>query len=615
MRPVHAWLHEVVPLPLLRGSVLTSFPHYGDRQDGEMAAAPFHHGHRPRRDVSLVTALAAMAVASVVFFVLHCHLWKVRAAETQGHVNRGLASGGDEQEDDSEKPSGLASDICGRSAEGEEEEHRKAAGPSRAAPERLNATAETLAASHGVRQREGKRSRDKTAATSQVVLKLARSLPEQHEERQGPPSEGTEILSYAQTPPYDVPDPEEGSPAKKTKSEGAVAGQLQVAAREESVLGESSLNSESIHSKDLEIPSSLLELYLNDMLQEGVHESIFADWLLDPDDELPQSPAPPGETRDWPTGADVVSSELFPSYNFRLLAEATALVGEQEQAREAAQTRGPHISSTSMSSEVKEKYDEKPPVAVVKSAVTGLPSTSAGSAALGQLSLRELLKQIIGEAAALPKPLPLNQHPFYRMPNFWPQDVTLPPLTPFRHLSSRPRGHLSDALERVRAILAKERLDEADIRCLQETGKNLLAFAGRYLSSALSKQFTSRLVKNLTLRVLVAHYLLAVCQVVGPSMRKEAWWFYSMNRVLAPPVDWRPQPLSDAGQGERQWGTLLHTLHEAMCVLRRGERLSPDSVVYIMRQTFCVPPTLRYFQGPDWEGWRQAERNFAEGKL
>ncbi|KAL8447601.1 hypothetical protein Emed_004282 [Eimeria media] len=490
-----------------------------------------------------------------------------------------LASGGgDKQEDGSKKPSGLAPDICGGSAEGGEEQHKETPGPSQATPGGPDATAGTVAASSGLRRSERKRSRGKTAATLKRVLKLAKSVPGQQEEGQGS-SEETETSSDAQTSPYDAPDPEGESPAKKRKSEEAVAGEVQVEAGETSELGESSLSSEPLQSEDLEFPDSLLELYLSDTLQEGIQDSSFATWLLDPDGELPQSPAPSGETDDWPMGAEAVPGEPYPSYNLNLLAEVAGFADEQEQ------TTVGHTPSTSMSSEFQDKSKGEPPAAVAESAETVQPSTSAG------------------------------QHPFYRMPSSWPEDVNLPPMTAARYLKSRPEGRLATALERVRCILTKRRLDGKDVVHLQEGAKNLLAFAGRYFSHPTERQFNARLVKNMTLRVLVAHYLLAVCQVIGPPMQKEAWWFYSMNRMLAPPANWRPPPLDHAGQRVTHWGPLLHKLHEAMGVLRRGERLSPETIVYIMWQTFCVPLTPRFFQGSEWDGWRQAEKDFRQGNF
>ncbi|KAL8272622.1 hypothetical protein Esti_003511 [Eimeria stiedai] len=182
-------------------------------------------------------------------------------------------------------------------------------------------------------------------------MNFAKGSPKQPEERQGLPEE-TQRLSDRTNPTPDVSDPEDEPAAKKEKRKAVVNA------------GETSMSGEPPDSENADIPESLLELFLKDTLQEA-EESFCANRLVDFDEEVPPSPDPSEDTKDWLARTEMDPEKpAFPE-NLKLLEEATSSVSEQMQGSGAAQTPGgPHIPNGSISSSVPVKAES--PVAVVE---------------------------------------------------------------------------------------------------------------------------------------------------------------------------------------------------------------------------------------------------------
>ncbi|KAL8269283.1 hypothetical protein Esti_006797 [Eimeria stiedai] len=87
------------------------------------------------------------------------------------------------------------------------------------------------------------------------------------------------------------------------------------------------MSGEPPDSEDSDILESLLELFLKDTLQEA-EESFCANRLVDSDEEVPPSPDPSEDTKDWLARTEIDREEpAFPE-SLKLLGEATSSVSD-----------------------------------------------------------------------------------------------------------------------------------------------------------------------------------------------------------------------------------------------------------------------------------------------
>ncbi|KAL8442747.1 hypothetical protein Emag_006231 [Eimeria magna] len=445
----------------------------------------------------------------------------------------------------------------------------------------------------------GKTSATKNRGKTEATLELLRSLPNVPAEwSDSGSSEETISLPSPRSWAEDNSEAEEEPPRKKGRTE-PIKGEKRKAENKTSLLGgfwhseDPSTSSDGLEDDfAVELPPSLLDLYFNDTL-EAAQESSFADWLLDPDKEFPRSPEPPEED-EGPLPAQSPLTDVFPSIESLMLMveEAAAVVtGQwQWQYEEAAGTSSRNASNSST-----EQYAEgaASPLLKAEPALEEEPSTGAASASKSPHSSRSL-----------------EDHPFYRRPDIPSGTVDLPVVDFVSAFGGQPGGSLGTLLEPVRIIMAKTQLSHSDILELQRLGVSLMAYAGLRMMKPVKKSQHSALVQPLTQRLLLAHYLLAVCDLVGPAMQRENWWYLYMQRVLEHPPNWEPLPEERAKQVGRARPALVKMIVEAMAILRRGQRVPPQLIVPIMQQVFCTDFTIKYFSRSEWAGWRQAEADF-----
>ncbi|KAL8441648.1 hypothetical protein Emed_007529 [Eimeria media] len=609
-----------LPIPLPRGLGLEALPTEGAHLADKTASvsSPLHL--RTRCGFELASALAALlAVAAVVFLVLQCEVRRLQRTRALGVGERRLASDdeGDDVESFVQESLGVCEGLTGADEQqaqepqgaGDKQQVQEAQGaglrpkPRRAPP-----------ANAGEWQPRTRKRPGKTAETMTILLKVAKSsaeLPESShssEERSSSPTSSSSAK--------DTSESDEEPPNKKKKTEGLPETSSQVS-KAKTIPGEPSTSSGGPFGEDpFGIPGSLLELYLQDTLQTAEGGSI-ADWLLDPEADLPSSSTLLEEE------ANLAPLQMGPGTaaspeslgDSSLMAELAAiLAGEQEQQDEVAGPSSVLLSST-------DQFLEAAALPLPEAAPSTLeePSTSAASTAATSPTLTELLTssgavvQVSSLTPTVGPPQassPVNQHPFYRLPASWPKNVLLPFFSVEKCLRKVPDEPLDSLLETVRRILDQPSLSVEDIRTLQSTGEKIISYSGRYFTRLANISDDSNLVRTLGIRVILAHYLLTVCELVGPNMQREQWWGSHMRRVLTPPAGWRPPSGSATSWRGKDRAILVQCLISAMNILRRGERLPAQLIVPIMQKLLCSPDALAYFKHRGWKGFRKANQRF-----
>ncbi|KAL8447602.1 hypothetical protein Emed_004283 [Eimeria media] len=509
----------------------------------------------------VASALAALlAVTALVSLILQCHVWIARDAKTAGLERRGLASS--DEEDDSKTSADVLLQICKGPPEGEAHAAADHGAHPQATPVK-NPDASAQQSEHGgtFGETSAPKSRGKTRAT----LELLWSLPDVPVEWSD--NESSEDTISLPSPPSRVEDESDADeePPKKKRREEPIEGEKRGAKSETSLLGrlEDDLS--------VELPPSLLDNYLKDTL-EAAQEGSLADWLVDPNKEFPQSPEPPKED-EGPPVAESPLEETYPSLEtlMQMVEEAAAIITEQLQSDEAA---GASAKSLGESSTQQHADGVASSSLEAGPALEEEPSTSAASAS---------------------------------------QASQLPNVNFVDAFGGRPVASLGVLLEAVRSIMAKPQLSDPDISELQRLGVSLMAYAGLNMRKAVRKGQPSQVLQPVAQRLLLGHYLLAVCDLVGPSMQRHLWWNLYMARVLEHPATWEPMPEDRARQVGRGRPALVQLIFEAMAILRRGDRVPAQLIVPIMQQLFCTSFTIKCFSSPEWAGWRQADDEFSGG--
>ncbi|KAL8452126.1 hypothetical protein Emed_001537 [Eimeria media] len=648
-----------VPLRPSGDQDIDTSPTEGADQAAIIQSASTYPRLRARSGFKLASAVAALlAVTAVVFLVLHCQVRRVRRPKILGIGERRLASGDEEDEAESFVQESLR--VCEGIAEADEQQVQQPRMILRPMPKPAPATpADAWGSQPRTRKRHGK-----TMETLKILLKMAKGSAEISES-----SYSSDQTSAFLTSSSSVKEPsefEEEPLTKKKKTEVSTLKETQIGEAETSAPGEASTSRGGLVGEDPSgIPESLLELYLQDPLPD-TKEWLIADWLLDPEADLPTIPTLLEEGQPH-SPALQMGPETVPSLeslggSSLMAGQAAVLAGGQEQHAEVAGSSSELVSSSYQPPEVPAfSLPETAPTApeepstsaaLTSPTLTQLitrsrpaaqaveqthgsgaaasideePSTSAAltSPTLTQLITRsrpaaQAVEQTHGSGAAASidesSPTatagpPLDEHPFYRLPASWPRKVRLPGFLYSAYFTSMPLDPLSTTLEKTRRILAKQDLSAEDVRRLQFIGEELLRYAGRYLSKPASLGNDANLLLCLGPRVLLAHYLLIVCEVVGPNMRKEEWWGPLMGPILTPPSGWRPpipSPLKRKGKGR---GAVVQKVISVMGALRRGERLPANLIVPIMQDLLCSRDTQKFFRHSGWRGFRRADQRF-----
>ncbi|KAL8269472.1 hypothetical protein Esti_006602 [Eimeria stiedai] len=643
-------------------------PTEGHNQRDIIESVPFYPLPRARYYCKVASASAVLlAVAAVVFVVLRCHARIVQKARTSLLAKRRLAAG--DEDDDSKPLIGGSPKVCEGLAEATEQQVQGTQG---ALLRRRRRRDRTTPANAGGAQARRRQSPGKTEKTLKVLMKMAMTSAELWESsHSSESSEKTRASPSTSTSEEEMPHIEEAPPKKKKKSEESASREAPTAEAKPSTPGEPSTSSGGLGGEELpEIPPSLLEAYIQDTLQSA-EESFIADWLIDSDEDVPLSPTPLGEEADhFPAGETEPDAPPFYEGTSLTVDDAAPIVTGQAQQGEVVQTPSA-VSSTSSSdqlahgaalplpeasSDTEVRRLRKPnvflgfekhlhlsrreegtacccltsPLFELKSLQTikldslfGGRSTSAASETATSL----LLIRLLTAGGATPsqrvfvsrvccffdsQPSPMAQHPFYRLPHSSPDAASLKNVDFNAHFNSSPVSPLNHSLNSLRRILAQQEVSRSDLLSLQMLGTQLMRHVGRYFKYPLKRGriTTTGLVIPLALRVLLGHYLLVVCKVVGPSMQKELWWNSRMHAALTPPAEWRPSRLGAPWAKTRGKSGLVQMLMDAMLILRGGEMLPAELIVPIMQKLFCSPYTLQYFQKAEWNGWRRADRRF-----
>ncbi|KAL8445404.1 hypothetical protein Emed_005630 [Eimeria media] len=481
-----------------------------------------------------------------------------------------------------------------------------------AVPRRRRRRARATPANAGGTQPRTKKRPGKTGETMKILLKVAKSSAEFSKY-----SHSSEKRSALLTSPSSAKDTFESDEEplkkkkKKKKSEVMAENTPQVAKAKASASGEASISSGGPAGEDpFGIPGSLLELYLQDTLQTAEGGSI-AEWLLDPEAELPSSLTLLEEEE-----ANLAAEQMGPE----TVASPESLKDPSLMAELAAiqaEVAGP--SSVLVSSSDQPPEGAALPLPEIAPTALEEPSTSAASTAATSPLLTKLLMPsgaavqvssltpTVGSPHASPS---MDQHPFYRIPASRPAYVFLPYFS-FNNCSREvPSQPLESLLETVRQILDQPSLSVKDIRTLQSAGEKMISYTGRYFTRLLGLNNDSNLMRTLGVRVILAHYLLTVCNLVGPNMQKEKWWGPHMGPVLTPPAGWRPPIGRVTYSRGRDRAPLVQNLIDAMRILGRGERPPANLIVPIMQELLCSPDTQTYYKQPGWEGFRKANERF-----
>ncbi|KAL8427877.1 hypothetical protein ACSSS7_007489 [Eimeria intestinalis] len=367
-------------------------------------------------------------------------------------------------------------------------------------------------------------------------------------------------------------------PAKKKKrKEGPQKGKKQKAESKTSISGEPSTSSGGPDGYSSGEPSpSSVEFYIDDALKSA-QGAVLAEWLADPDKDLLhflelQEEDKGDVTAERDTGAGKpLSTEAL----MLMVEEAAAIVTGEWQDEESAR---PSYEVTGDGSTDKQAEDAAPPFLEARPSPDEVPSTSAASAS-----------------------------------KTYPKDPHLPKVDFVHAFGGHPGASLGALLGAVRTIMAKPHLTGPDLLGLQHLGVSMMAYAGLRMMRPIEKRHQCWLVLPLAQRVLLAHYLLAVCDVVGISMQRGEWWDRYMSRVLGHPRNWRPLPEARAKQVGKGRPALVNMLVDAMDILRRGERVPAQLIVPIMQQVICTRFPIKYFQEPEWSGFREADEEFNAG--
>ncbi|KAL8452125.1 hypothetical protein Emed_001536 [Eimeria media] len=550
------------------------------------------------------TFAALLAVAAVVFVVLRCDVRRLQGARTSAFGERMLASSDEEEESEPsiQGSPAVCEDVTGADEQQAQQPQGVALRPRSPPASPANA---------GGSQQPTRKRPGKTGETLKILAKLAKSSADFSEP--SPSSSETSASPTSSISAEETSDSEEEPlTKKKKKSEESTPQETQTKEAKPSAPGEPSVASGGPgDDEDYEIPASLLDDYLQDTLQQAEHLHL-ASWLLDPEQDLPVVSVPSGKGEAYFPAKEEKKLEAPAPHEDVLPVLELADVIETLQ-EEPFQFPSP-VPSTS--SELPAHGAALLPPEAWPYAVEA-PSTSGALAKLltpdAAAPSQDSSSTAAGDSSQVSPSL--EKHPFYRLPARRPQDPQLDPVDYDFYFDCSPSTSLPQALSEIRRILAQREVSTQDLQYLQTLGTHLMRYAGRYVNSQppLETEYVPPMIRSLALRFLLGHYLLVVCNVVGPSMQKELWWNSQMDHALSLPAGWQPPKPKVRRASTHERFELIQMLLDALQRLRRGEMLPASLVVPIMKQLFCSAKTHRSFLKPDWDPWREAHQRFLEG--
>ncbi|KAL8431324.1 hypothetical protein Efla_004197 [Eimeria flavescens] len=211
-------------------------------------------------------------------------------------------------------------------------------------------------------------------------------------------------------------------------------------------------------------------------------------------------------------------------------------------------------------------------------------------------------------ATALQQENRYRQHPFVRLPRSWPHGMVFPGNFVNVYFAARPKRPLAAILNSIRAILAKEILEKDDMEVLSASTFELMGHIGCSFFREMQSLRASHNIQTMAKRFLAAFYLLAACQVLGPTMRLEEWWTDRMRLPLSPPAWWTEAHRQHLQEGRNS--ELLWSLIKGVQILSECRLPPPEITVYIMRSLLCQEGTVQYFTHPEFNAWREMDAAF-----
>ncbi|CDJ35951.1 uncharacterized protein EMH_0046740 [Eimeria mitis] len=162
-----------------------------------------------------------------------------------------------------------------------------------------------------------------------------------------------------------------------------------------------------------------------------------------------------------------------------------------------------------------------------------------------------------------------------------------------------PRTNTPKTLASIRQLLVKEQLTADELQ-------SLIDLAAKVVKNVYNMgKFRKGLVplrevrEHVMRRFIIADALWGICEVVGPSMRKEEWWKQVMEKLLL-------FPSASVTSGHMQTGRfqVVRRFVAALQMYREGRRPAPREVIELKREVFCSPEAPPPFRSREYDIFR-----------
>lgn len=204
-------------------------------------------------------------------------------------------------------------------------------------------------------------------------------------------------------------------------------------------------------------------------------------------------------------------------------------------------------------------------------------------------------------------PRALESHPYYRLP-LGHSGAELPVFDYVAACAAPSEtARLSEMLRVMRPLLAKEILNEEEMKALYNCANPLVACSSKWSSSDFSNLTAYGALTLLPYRLLVADAVWVICKILGPSvMKQDAWWDIFMERLAAPHhlEAYRVRPSSSHQR------SLVQKFLQALDTYRKGQRPEASLLVELKQKIFLMPCIYTKFQQPVWQAWRDDDEKF-----
>ncbi|KAL8269194.1 hypothetical protein Esti_006881 [Eimeria stiedai] len=196
---------------------------------------------------------------------------------------------------------------------------------------------------------------------------------------------------------------------------------------------------------------------------------------------------------------------------------------------------------------------------------------------------------------------PHPQHPFVRLP-------TLEPGVKVRRFlprEMRTSGTFSNAyaatILRMRKVLRKKQLTEAQARELVSDAERLANSAYHWMRFEVQGLPPRQAATHLGQRFLVIYYLFCASKVLGQEWTRQGWWPELMDRIPhLYEYDIESMPSASAF-----YVSLAKDLALAMQQLKNGVSLSANFIIDLKRRLICTSQSPPAFRKRQWDPWRQ----------